>query len=66
MLQDAETILRSAVNLVPHDRDVRLKLIHVLQKRQNYNDAINVALEGLKQHPRTLLLRLHLPPNMQE
>ena len=60
VLQDAETILRSAVNLVPHDRDVRLELIHVLQKRQNYNDAINVALEGLKQHPKDPFITLAL------
>ena len=60
VLQDAETILRKAVNLVPNERDVRLELIHVLQKRQNHIDAINIALEGLKQHPNDPFLTLAL------
>ncbi len=60
VLQDAETILRKAVDLVPKERDVRLELIHVLQKRQNHSDAIHVALEGLKQHPNDPFLTLSL------
>lgn len=60
VLQDAETILRKAVDLVPNERDVRLDLIHVLQKRQNHTDAIKVAIEGLKQHPNDPFLTLAL------
>lgn len=60
VLQDAETLLQNALKLAPQERDIRLELIHVLQKRQNHLAAIDTAKAGLQQHPNDPFLTLAL------
>ena len=51
VLDDAEFLLESAVKIAPDDIPVRIDYIHVLRKRQKFNDALAQAKLLLEQAP---------------
>jgi tetratricopeptide (TPR) repeat protein len=60
VLHDADTLLKHALALAPDDLDLRLEYVHILQKRQRFQTAIEVAQDGLQRFPQEPYLLLAL------
>ena len=60
ILEDAQVLLSSAVDMAPHSTDLQLELIQVLQQRQLFDQAYTLAQGLFASHPHLPLAELAL------